>query len=223
MKRLQILFVFIFCFGRFAVAQDSPQEWAKHFKAVAETAEYAGANAITLNPNGNVCFLSEMSIPDLKKEEISQKAKLVLKNFLGKYVNEYVYEDKLNEDGELMTLVTANSKFSTAILSSMYFHYKLKFEIGIFAANGKLTIFLTNFYSSTTTEYGGQGGGQLDEYQPIVGLTGKFAVNKKNTKVKNSPKGYERVGVIDLKKEIFKTFDSKMKLSISELEKKEQW
>ncbi|MDE6807884.1 MAG: hypothetical protein K2I98_05440, partial [Prevotella sp.] len=94
---------------------------------------------------------------------------------------------------------------------------------GILTTNGELTVLLTNFYSSTTTEYGGQGGGRLDEYRPIMGITGKYAVNKKHTKVRNNPIGYIRVGVIDLKKEIFNTFESKMKLSISELEKKEQW
>lgn len=223
MKKLQILFVLIFCFGRFAIAQDSPQEWAKHFKAVAETVEYAGVDAVTLSENGKVCLSLKISMPNLKKEEISQKAKLILKNFLEKYVDEYVYEDKLSKDGELMTSVTANSKFST-VLSSIYYHYKLKFEIGILATNGELTVILNNFYYSSTTEYGGRGGGKLDEYRPIVGITTeKNAVTKNHTKVMNNPIGWLRVGVIDLKKEIFNIFESKMKLSISELEKKEQW
>ena len=201
--------------------QNSPKEWSEHFKRVAETPEYAGADAVTLNENGDILFGLEIPLSGEKKEEISKKAKLILKNSLKKYVDEYVIEDELSDSGELITQVTANTKFSNKVAAFIN-HIKIKFNIGILAADGNLTIILSDFQSSTTSEIGGQGGGSLDDFKPMI-VTGKYAVNKKNTKVLNNIIGYQRVGVIDLKKDIFNIFEEKIKLSISGLDKKEQW
>ena len=201
--------------------QNSPKEWSEHFKRVAETSEYAGADAITLDQNGEILFGLEIPLSGEKKEDISQKAKLILKNSLKKYVDEYIMEDKLNDSGELMTQATANTKFSNKVAAFIN-HIKIKFKIGILAADGHLTVILNDFQSSTTSEVGGQGGGRLDDFKTMI-VTGKYAVNKKNTKVLNNIIGYQRVGVIDLKKDIFNVFEEKIKLPISDLEKKEQW
>lgn len=201
--------------------QDSPKEWSEHFKRVAATPEYAGADAITLDKNGEILFGLEIPLSGENKEDISKKAKLILKNSLKKYVDEYVMEDQLNDSGELMTQVTANTKFSNKVAAFIN-HIKIKFNIGILAADGSLTIILNGFQSSTTSEVGGQGGGRLDDFKTMI-VTGKYAVNKKNTKVLNNIIGYQRVGVIDLKKDIFNVFEEKIKLPISDLEKKEQW
>ena len=224
MKKVYLVGLFItimFICPNIIYGQNSPKEWSEHFKQVAETPEYAGVDAITLNENGDIFFCLEIPLSGEKKEVISKKAKLILKNSLKKYVDEYVVEDELNGSGELMTQATAKTKFSNKVAAFIN-HIKIKFNIGILAADGSLAIILKDFQSSTASEVGGQGGGRLDDFKPMI-VTGKYAVNKKNTKVLNNIIGYHRVGVIDLKKDIFNVFEEKIKLPISDLEKKEQW
>jgi len=201
--------------------QISPKEWSEHFKQVAGTPEYAGVDAVTLDENGEILFGLEIPLGGEKKEDISKKAKLILKNSLKKYVDEYIIEDELNDSGALMTQATANTRFSNKVAAFIN-HIKIKFKIGVLAADGHLTVILNDFQSSTSSEIGGQGGGSLDDLKPMI-VTGKYAVNKKNTKVLNNIIGYQRVGVIDLKNDIFKVFNEKIKLSVSDLDKEKQW
>lgn len=200
-------------------AQSTPKEWSKHFKEVSGTQEYAGVDAVPLDKNGNVVFFLEIPTPNSKKEETSQKAKLILENFLKKYVDEYLLEDKLTDDGELWTEVTAHTNFSTKSMGFI-FHIKIKFEIGVYSSNDELFVLLSEFYSSFTTESNGVGGGREDDFKKVAIA---YGVNKNNTKVTNNIVGWQRVGIIDLKKDIFKIFEEKMKLQMSELKVKEQW
>ena len=162
-----------------------------------------------------------LDYPGVNKEELSKKAHLIMKNYLGKYMDEYMSDDEPDEDGDLITSVTARGQYA-ASLSGIIYRTKMKFNFGFVVSDNQIVLVLNNFTSSLQVEFKGMGPGKEDEFNPIH-IVGDKVVNSKNTKVKNNQLGWNRVFVIDTKDKIFNTYKEKMQLSLSELEKSETW
>ena len=205
-------------------AQESPmdpKEWHAHFKQASVLPKYASADAVALDKNGEVSFVLGLDYPGVNKEELSKKAHLIMKNYLGKYMDEYMSDDEPDEDGDLLTSVTARGQYA-ASLSGIIYRTKMKFYFGFVVSDNQIVLVLNNFTSSLQVEFKGMGSGKEDEFNPIH-IVGDKVVNSKNTKVKNNQLGWNRVFVIDTKDKIFNTYKEKMQLSLSELEKSETW
>ena len=83
----------------------------------------------TDNKNGAVSFVLGLDYPGVNKEELSKKAHLIMKNYLGKYMDEYMSDDEPDEDGDLITSVTARGQYA-ASLSGIIYRTKMKFNFG---------------------------------------------------------------------------------------------
>jgi len=219
---IKSLHIFIFClFLSNIYAQESPKEWQAHFKEVAKLPEYAGVDAVTTDKNGKASFILPIIQTGVSKEELSKKAHLILKNYLGKYMDEYNYDNEKDEDGDLLTQATGLLKFSA--YQSFIWNFKVKFLVTFVASDGELAIAISDFKSSIHGEYKGVGGGHEDNFKDVNITTPGYAVNKKYTKVMNNLIGFQRVAIIDLKNLFFKMFNEKMQLPVSELENKSNW
>lgn len=208
------------------ISQNSPKEWAKHFDECRKSLEYAGDDAVMVSKDGKCFFYKEIDIPNVDKNVINKRAKLIIKNFLSSYLTEYITEDEISTDTEtkaprLLSQLSGKYSFSTKWMSCIY-HYQLKYRLEYLAEDGKISIWINNLMSSTTVEAGGQGAGRMEDYTPAP-LVGEYVVNQKKKEVKKDSNGFRRVGYIDLKKTIFQTFEENIVKNDSELNVSDNW